>query len=96
MKRGIFAAPMTTVTADDKILAKFCSLSPPEMPLFMGQLGLPGPYGPREAPKKGKGHNGGDVTLRVTVGIADAVARSSGQPLRFAPRPLLRSACPTI
>lgn len=53
MKRGIFAAPMTTVTADDKILTKFCSLSPPEMPLFMGQLGLPGPYGPREA-QKGK------------------------------------------
>lgn len=50
----------------------------------------------REKPKKGKGHNGGDATLRVTVGIADAVARYGGQPLRFAPRPLLRSACPTI
>lgn len=96
MKRGIFPARMTAVMTDDKIWAKFCCSSPHDTPLFMGQLGLPGPYGPREAPKKGKGHNGGDVTLRVTVGIADAVARSSGQPLRFAPRPLLRSACPTI
>ena len=45
----------------------------------MGQLGLPGPYGRREAQKRDTGHKGGRRhPYGVTVGIADAVARMAG------------------